>query len=84
MSSFKKTPIQTFTKGSVVTNEDCEYWKQLGVSLIKSLINEFQYFLDIFRTYLNLTILFRNKLLSKNLDPLTMLTSVRSRLTTLP
>lgn len=32
MTSFKKTPIQTFTKGSVVTNEEEKYWKQLGVS----------------------------------------------------
>lgn len=35
MNNFKKTPVQTFTKGSVVTNEDYEYWKQLGVSVIK-------------------------------------------------
>lgn len=34
MSIFKKTPVQSFTKASVVTNEDCEYWKQLGVSEI--------------------------------------------------
>lgn len=32
MSTFKKTPVQTFTKGSVVTSEESKYWKQLGVS----------------------------------------------------
>lgn len=32
MSNFKKTPVQTFTKGSAVTSEDNKYWKQLGVS----------------------------------------------------
>lgn len=31
MSNFKKTPIANFTKGSVVTSEECKYWKQLGV-----------------------------------------------------
>lgn len=34
MNNFKKTPVQTFTKGSAVTNEDYQYWKQLGVSLL--------------------------------------------------
>lgn len=32
MSNFKKTPVQTFTKGSAVTSEEQNYWKQLGVS----------------------------------------------------
>jgi hypothetical protein len=31
MNNFKKTTIQNFTKASVVTSEECKYWKQLGV-----------------------------------------------------
>lgn len=40
MNNFKKTPVQTFTKGSVVTSEESKYWKQLGVSqnLIKHIL----------------------------------------------
>jgi len=33
MNNFKKTTVQNFTKGSVVTTEECKYWKQLGVSI---------------------------------------------------
>lgn len=51
MNHFKKTPVQTFTKGSVVTNEDCQYWKQLGVSLFEFVISKKSYcfgFCDFF------------------------------------
>lgn len=35
MSNFKQTPVANFTKASIVTSEECRYWKQLGVSAIK-------------------------------------------------
>lgn len=47
MNNFKKTPVQTFTKGSLVTSEEGKYWKQLGVSqyLIEPiLITKFSHF----------------------------------------
>jgi hypothetical protein len=43
MSNFKKTPVQTFTKGSAVTNEDNKYWKQLGVSFDRKVHRRFIY-----------------------------------------
>ncbi|KAG5673343.1 hypothetical protein PVAND_003402 [Polypedilum vanderplanki] len=30
MNNFKKTTVQNFTKASIVTSEECKYWKQLG------------------------------------------------------
>ncbi|CRK88440.1 CLUMA_CG002226, isoform A [Clunio marinus] len=38
MNSFKKTPIQVFTKGANITSEECNYWKQLDN---QSIIKEF-------------------------------------------
>lgn len=35
MSNFKQTQVSNFTKGSIVTSEECRYWKQLGVSIEK-------------------------------------------------